>query len=165
MTRPRARLFETFASLIVLVVFFGAVMFVAAPWQTFRSLRAAALAGDVRGVQSLIDTGALRESLRAERGWRPSPFSLGLGVPPPDVDGLMTPQAIAHFSHASPHQPGAPFRAGNLLPGLHDSRIRYWGPNRVQIAALAHGSDGRENVLTFERRGLFKWRLTAIHAP
>ena len=163
---PVAGAITLLAPVAIVVLVIGAVIFVAAPWQAFRALRAAALASDTRGVAGLMDEGAVRAGLRAERGDSRGPLERLLGPDTgPNVEGLMTPQAIVHFSHAGPHQPGAPFRMGNLLPGLHDSRIAYWGFNRAQIAALAPGNGTTENLFTFERRGLFTWRLTAIHAP
>ena len=166
MVRQGFRLAQTLVTLFVVVALLGVVSSVAAPWAAFRALRVAALADDARGVASLMDEGAVRAAFRAERGDTRNALDRLLSPDAaPDVDGLMTPKAIVHFSHANPHQPGAPFRTGNLLPGLHDSRIHYWGVNRAQIAALAQGSGPAENIFTFERRGLFTWKLTAIHAP
>ncbi len=163
---PIAGAISLLAPVVMFFLIIGAVSFVVAPWGAFRALRATALSGDTRGMASLMDEGAVRAGLRAERGDTRGALDRLLSPnAPPDVEGLMTPQAIVHFSHANPHQPGAPFRMGNLLPGLHDSRIQYWGFNRAQIAALSQGSGRGENLFTFERRGLFKWRLTAIHAP
>lgn len=177
----RARLGVLAFALIVAALAVGAICYFAAPWMAFRALRSAALADDVRTMSELMDVGAVRASLRAqlngdEPGAAPSVLDdpLGalkaitggrIGAAAPDVEGYLTTAAMTHLTHARPHQPGAPFRSGDLLPGLHDSTIRYWGPNRVRIAALAPGAGDAESLFTFERRGLFKWRLTQIRLP
>lgn len=169
--------------LVVGLVGFG-LSFLGAPWFAFRSLRAAAAAGDVQGVAAVVDYNALRQSLRPQLGepalnvpppsiWQDPIGAIGRAIRPTehqaDIDSYLTPQALAELTNAKadegPRADGVPFKAGDLLPGLHGSEVRFWDPNRSRIAVVTAGKPDKETVFTFERRGLLAWKLVHIGLP
>lgn len=156
----------------------GALSFFAAPWYAFAALRQAARADDIGAIEKLMDVGAVRASLRAQASPDGPAPKAGLLQDPlgaigalaqrrggSDVDPLLTPAALAHYTHAQDPSPGAPFRFGDLIPGLHGVEMRHWGPNQVRFAVLAPGPGDQESLFTFDRRGWFEWRLTHIRRP
>lgn len=172
------------ALVIIGLVGFG-VSYLAAPWMSFRALRAAAAASDVSGLQDVVDYNAVRASLRSQLGEDPPnvpPPSLwqdpigairgAIGQPirrrGPDIDSYLTPQALAKLTNAAANEgkeAGAPFRAGDLLPGLRGSKISFWDPTRTRISTLVPGHPDQETVFTFERRSLLRWKLVHLRLP
>jgi hypothetical protein len=160
--------------------------FFGGPWLTFRALRAAAVANDPQGLAQVIDYDATRAALRTELGanasktpppslWQDPVGAIGRMLGQPfqalNVDIYITPQALADLSNASadklPKPKGAPFMAGDLLPGLHGSTVDYWDPGRTRIAVRGPGDEDREHqaIFTFERRSLFGWKLVHLRLP
>ena len=171
--------------ILVGLVGFG-ISFVAAPWMSFRALRAAAAASDVSGLQDVVDYNAVRASLRTQLGEDPPnvpPPSLwqdplgalrgAIGQPirprGPDIDSYLTPQALAELTNAAANTgekpAGVPFRAGDLLPGLRSSHVSFWDPSRTRISTLAAGDPTKEVIFTFERRSLLHWKLVHLRLP
>jgi hypothetical protein len=171
-------------SLIVIALVGAGLSFVAGPWLSFRALRAAAAANDANGIADVVDYNATRAALRAELEGSPR------NLPPPslwqdpigaigrtfgdqvtpgrvNVDVYLTPQAFAELTQVDadkqPRPADAPRMAGDLLPGLHGSEIRFWDPHRSRIAVRADG--GLETIFTFERRSLMHWKLVHIRLP
>ena len=122
--------------------------FLLAPWFAFRALAQAARAQDYQALSRLIDTPAVEDGLRRQ----------GLAQP----DALLSPGALAALTRGSP--PRGPedgiSRFDDLVPGLDGRVIRDWDPTRVRIAVK--DTDGRECLFSFERYGLFGWRLEQL---
>jgi len=170
---------------IIGLVGFG-ISFLAAPWMSFRALRSAAAASDVSGLQDVVDYNAVRASLRTQLGEDPPNVpppsiwqdpvgairgAIGQPIRPrgPDIDSYLTPQALADLTNAAANtdkRPAdAPFRAGDILPGLHGTKISFWDPTRTRISTLATGDPKQEVLFTFERRSLLHWKLVHIRLP
>ena len=137
----------------------AALVFAAPPWFALRNLQAAARDGDVDALAETIDFAAVRSGLRAQitAGGPPPPkiwedpvgaFSRAMQAPQTarlDVDRFLTPSGL----HAVIGDP-------SVFPP-----VRHWGPNRVRFAA----GPGRATLLTFQRRGIFRWRLVQLRLP
>jgi flagellar basal body-associated protein FliL len=171
--------------LIVLGLVITALGFVGGPWLSFRALRAAAKANDTAGISDVVDFNAVRQSLRAELGggpdkapppsiWQDPVGAIGslLGTSPKNamlnVDIYLTPNAFKELTNAAadrePRPKDAPFMAGDLLPGVHGSEVRFWDPHRSRIAVRSP-EQGLETIFTFERRSLTIWKLVHIRLP
>lgn len=177
---PRVR--TVLSALTLALILIGVISYFAAPWVAFRALRNAAISEDVSAMSELMELGSVRTGLRAQaspNGPAPTPNFLddpvgalrgALGGRLPgeasaDVEGYLTPSGLEHLSGARAGGNGRKFRIGDLLPGLHDSEIRYWGADTVRVATLTPGNGDEEAVFTLERRGFFKWRVTHIRLP
>jgi hypothetical protein len=175
-----------FTILFIVGLFGFGIAFVAAPWMSFRALRSAAAANDVAGIQEVVDYNAVRSSLRSQLGEDPpnvpppslwqDPIGALRGAigepirrPGPDVDSYLTPQALADLSNAAAKAEkkpaSAPFRLGDLLPGLAASEVSFWDPTRTRISTLATGDPSKEVIFTFERRSLLRWKLVHLRLP
>lgn len=164
---------------LALAVSLSALSFVAAPYVAFFALRSAADAQDVQGLNQLVDfdtvRGGLKTGLTAGPPQPAAPPSVWrdpigafenairpLGMPAPDVDAYLTPKALAALTRGEgrdsirpqpyPGAPPAPW------PG-----VRYWGVNRCRLAVAADGHG--DTVFTFERKGVFTWKLVQIGLP
>jgi len=167
MRRPILTLF------LVAVLAFGAV-FVSAPWFAFRALRAAAQSNDIQAMAELIDFNAVRQNLEGQvdpEAAAPAPdiwhdpigamrHMLRPVAPTKDTDSYLTPAAINTLG-AGDH-PG-PDTLADTFPGFHGRTIQYWDPNRCRIQVTE--ADGRKALFSFERRGLFDWKLVQIRLP
>jgi hypothetical protein len=137
-----------------------ALVFAAAPWFALRDLQAAARDGDVLALAELVDYDAVRTGLRAQ-------LASGDAVPAPKLweDPL---GALAHVMRA-PQAPAEEIDGFLAPPRLHAligdptpaPGLRYWGPARVRFAA----GPRRATLLTFQRRGVFSWRLVQLRLP
>lgn len=171
---------------IVIFVVLMAISFFAAPAVAFFGVRSAAEANDVNGLTRLIDFGAVRGSLRPQLSGR----SESMAPPPsflddpigavrrqfeqvqtpdgPNVDAYLTPVALAALTRgegrfaaerSSQPQPSPDAETtGGPLP-----RPVFWGVNRARMAVIDEG--GSETIFTFERKGLFEWKLVHIGLP
>ncbi|MET0271600.1 MAG: DUF2939 domain-containing protein [Phenylobacterium sp.] len=143
---------------ITIIVAAAALAFLSAPWFALRALQADARDGDVQGLAELIDYPAVRAGLRSQTGPEPAaapPSFLAdpmgavrralepLQAPAPSVERHLAPAGLAAL--AGPPQ---------VFP-----RIVHWGPNRVRYATRAKAQ------LTFQRRGLVRWKLVHIGLP
>jgi len=172
------------STVVIVALAVSVVSFFAAPWVAFRALRAAAAAGDVAGIGAVADITAVRQSLRAQLSATvPTPAPKLLEDPlgalghalrqpitlPPDVDAYLTPAAMAELANANAdavkRPETSPFMPGDLLPGLHQSEVRFWDLKRTQIAVASPRDPARQTLFTFERRGFFTWRLVHIRLP
>ena len=171
-------------NLIGAVVAAAVIGFFAAPYVGFFSLRAAGDAGDQAGLEKLIDYAAVRRSLgpqlegRAEAtapppGFLEDPIGAvvrGLERPSPDraaqVDAYLTPVALAALTrgegrHAAQRSrspaPAEPAEGGPWPTPLH------WGIDRARMSIDDEG--GSRTVFTFERRGLYEWKLVHVGLP
>lgn len=161
---------RTFLILAVIGLVIGGASFVAAPWFAFRALRAAAQAGDIRAMAELIDFSAVRQSLQDQldpQAQAPPPdvwrdplgamrHALAPLKPSADMDAYLTPTSLVALTGAPAAKPGV---FADVFPG-RDRSIRYWDPKRCRVAATGLG--GRVSLFTFERRGLFDWKLVQI---
>lgn len=151
------------------------IAFVAAPWFAFRALREAAETGDAQALAELVDYRAVRASLRpqlmeaAAPTPPPDPFRDPIGAlkraieplqpTPPPVERHLSPQGLHALTLAAPGQPPE-LGARPPFPSLD-----YWGFRRVRFAVHPKGVPAREVTLTFQRRGLFTWKLTHVDLP
>ena len=171
-------------NLIGLAVVLAALAFVGAPFQAFMAIRAAADAGDRAGLERLIDYGQVRRSLAPQLEGRaeaeaPEPGFLEdpigavarrLERPAPDVavrvDAFLTPAALAGLTrgegrHAEQRsRTPAPPRSGEGDPW---PRPLHWGVDRARMSVEDEG--GARTVFTFERRGIYAWKLVHVGLP
>ena len=167
-------------NLIMLVVIGVAIAFFAAPAVAFFGIRSAAEANDAAGLARLIDFTAVRQSLRPQLSGNPAALApapsfledpigavrrqLEDRVVPagPDADTYLTPAAIAALTRgegryaAQRETPEA--QTGGPLP-----HPVYWSVNRARMSVSDEG--GSQTVFTFERKGLFEWKLVHIGLP
>ncbi|HEV2081877.1 MAG TPA: DUF2939 domain-containing protein [Brevundimonas sp.] len=171
-------------NLVGLIVATAVVGFFAAPYVGFFGIRAAADAGDQAGLERLIDYAAVRRSLgpqlegRAEAtapapGFLEDPIGAvvrGLERPTPDrqaeVDAYLTPVALAALTRgegrfaAQRSRSPAPTEAADGGPW---PTPRHWGVDRARMTVEDEG--GSQTVFTFERRGLYEWKLVHVGLP
>jgi hypothetical protein len=177
--------------LIVILVVLAAIAFFAAPGVAFFALRSAAESSDTAGLSRLVDYTAVRQSLRPQLDGNPAaaaPAPSFLEDPigavrrqieeatapaAPDVDAYLTPGALAALTrgegrYASQHgagstpvpaaqTPAAPATGGPMPQPV------YWGLNRARMSVADDG--GSETVFTFERKGMFEWKLVHVGLP
>ena len=165
-----------FGGVILLVLVVLALAFVTAPWWTFRSLRDAARTGDTPSLSKMIDYDAVREGLAAELAGQPPPppppsiWSNPVGAiehmftppptPPARTDRYVSAGAIADMADGLP--PGAALPPSGKEPF---PKISFWGPDRCRITVTAPADKTRKTEFTFERRGIFVWKLVRIVLP
>jgi hypothetical protein len=162
------------------VLALAAVSFTAAPYVAFFAVRSAADAQDVQGLSQLVDFDAVRAGLKtsltpgqsSQPARPPNVFQDPVGAlksamrpvtqPAPNVEAYLTPRALSALTRGEaqdatrPQAPGA--RPPSPWPG-----IQYWGINRCRLAVHAGGHG--DTVFTFERRGVFTWKLVQIGLP
>lgn len=161
--------------LILLVLVVVALAFVTAPWWTFRSLRDAARTGDSASLAKMIDYDSVRDGLSAQLAGQPPPpppsiWNNPIGAiqhmfskpPTPSVqtDRYISAAAIADFSEGVAL--GAPLPPAGKEPFPH---IAFWGPDRCRITVADPADKTRKTEFTFERRGIFVWKLERIVLP
>jgi hypothetical protein len=161
-------------TLLLVAILAVGVVFVSAPWFAFRALRAAAQASDIQAMAELIDFNAVRENLAGQidpESAAPAPDLLHdpIGAvrhlfrpmpPAKTTDSYLTPDAINMLA-AGNHR--GPDSLADTFPGVHGRIIQYWDPNRCRIQVTE--VDGRRALFSFERRGLFDWKLVQIRLP
>ena len=163
-------------SLILVVLVVLALAFVTAPWWTFRSMRDAARSDDVPSLAKMIDYDSVREGLAAQIAGQPPPppppsiWKNPVGAiqhmftppptPPAQTDRYVSSKALADMADGLP--PGAPLPAAGKEPF---PAISFWGPDRCRITVTAPGDKTRKTEFTFERRGIFIWKLVRIVLP
>jgi hypothetical protein len=171
-------------NLLGLAVAVAVIGFFAAPYVGFFGIRSAADAGDQAGLETLIDYAAVRRSLgpqlegRAEAtapapGFLEDPIGAvvrGLERPAPDaaaqVEALLTPVALAGLTRAEGRFAAqrsvtpAPVEAPDGGPW---PTPRHWGVDRARMTVADDG--GSVTTFTFERRGLYAWKLVHIGLP
>lgn len=173
-------------NLILIGVVVAVVSFFAAPMVAFFAIRSAAEGADAAALSRLIDYGAVRQSLRPQMGGRPEAAApapsfmedpIGAvrrqveeAVAPsrPDVDVYLTPAAIAALTrgegrYAAQRSVGADAGTERAVTDGPLPTPRYWGPNRARMAVTDEG--GAETVFTFERKGIYTWRLVHVSLP
>lgn len=168
-------------NLISLAVVVAVVSFFAAPAVAFFGIRAAAEAGDVAGLQRLIDYDAVRASLRPQLSGRVEPLTpppsfiqdpvgavrrqFDQAVTPrapdaPDADVFLGPVALSALTRGAGRDA---LNAGASAPSDRLASPIYWGVNRARLA-VGDKAYGR-TVFTFERRGPYEWKLVHIGLP
>ncbi len=164
------------STLVLIAALAFAVGFVLAPWFAFRDLRAAAMGQDVQAMTELVDFNAVRASLRGQLHpedaqaapidiWRDPLGAMRQALAPavtgPDIETYLTPQAMTAMAYFGrwPTEP-RPKVAPSPLP-----LFEYWGFTRCRIRARDPEQPDRMAVFTFERKGLFTWKLTQIRLP
>ena len=166
------------SGLILLALLVAAAIFVTAPWFAFRSLRDAAKTNDVPALANLVDYNAVRSSLSDQLSGRPVDEAPAPDVwhdpigalkhaltpepaTPPQVEAYVTPKGLYDLTEG--RSPTAPAPAGKA----HDPfpSIAYWGPDRCRIVVSAPAAKSRHTEFTFQRKGIFTWKLTRIVLP
>ncbi|WP_309092574.1 DUF2939 domain-containing protein [Phenylobacterium sp.] len=137
-----------------LIVFSG-------PWFALRALQSAARDRDVQALAEIIDYPAVRAGLvsgvdpetlgPAPNIWQDPVGAVRRAIipnrrPPAVVERRLSPDGL----HAIAGEP-------SLFP-----RVRHWGPNRVRFAVR---TDAGESLFTFQRQGVFRWRLVHLGLP
>lgn len=159
--------------------------YLASPLLAVRGFVAAAKSGDAARLERAVDFPAVRDALkpqladamaaRARTDPRLSGTALaGLGallapaIADRAVDRLVTPEGIATLvrlggdgdgGDAAPTAPASPAR-----PTIGYD-YRYVGLDHFLVRVRRADRPGRPTGLTFERRGLFGWKLVAIDLP
>ena len=174
------------STVLMLAVIGAAAAFFAAPGFAFFALRSAAQSQDVQGLAALVDFTAVRASLRPQlsddpQAMTPAPslmedpigairHRLQQGQAAPDADAYLTPEAMAGLTYGEGRYASERTRAGVALATPSEGplgepwpRPRYWGVNRVRMTVADAG--GSETAFTFERRGLFTWKLVHVGLP
>lgn len=169
-------------NLFLLAILGVAISFFAAPGVAFYGIRAAADAGDLVGLARLLDTGAVRGSLRSQLAGRPqdqtpSPSFLedpigavrrqidDIGRPAgPSADSYMTAQALGALTRGEGWDSSEDGVAVSAAPPRNPIPLPvFWSLNRARLAVK--GVDGERTVFTFERKGPFEWKLVHIGLP
>ena len=169
-------------NLLLLAVIVAVISFFAAPGVAFFGIRSAADANDVAGLSRLIDFAAVRQSLRPQLSGNPAAMAPAptfledpIGAvrrqlePSPsasaaDADAYLTPAALAGLTRGE----GRYASQRTARPGAASTRNPmpapvFWGVNRVRMAISDEG--GSRTIFTFERKGLFEWKLVHIGLP
>jgi len=158
--------------------------YLASPLLAVRGFVAAAKSGDAARLERAVDFPAVRDALkpqladamaaRARTDPRISGTALaGLGallapaIADRAVDRLVTPEGIATLvrlgdgdgGDAAPTAPASPAR-----PAISYD-YRYVGLDHFLVRVRRADRPGRPTGFTFERRGLFGWKLVAIDLP
>jgi hypothetical protein len=170
-------------SIVLLLVIIGAAgAFFGAPYFGFFALRSAAQSQDVQGLNQLVDYDAVRVSLKAQLTgtstappdfWQDPIGAIKNAVSPleptPKVEALMKPASLYALTEGrgwdalKAKAPDADAKTGATDgPWPH---VRYWGVNRARFGVASATPGWDETVFTFERQGLFRWRLVQIHMP
>ncbi len=163
--------------LILIVLVAAAAAFAAAPWFAFRSLRDAARTNDVPALAQLVDYDAVSDSLEPQVAGAPAPQGPPPSLwrhpieaieraltphkpPPPQLERYMTSTGLAALTDGK--APGEP-----LPPAGHEPfpMVAFWGPDRCRIEVADPAQPSRKTEFTFQRRGVFSWKLTRIVRP
>ena len=142
-------LFNLFIAALVL----AGISFFAAPGVAFFALRSNAQSNDVQGLQSVVDYDAVRASLRPQLDGRPEAT-----VPPPSILALTLGEGRWASQWSRPSASGVQREGGEPFPSP-----KYRGMNRARLAVTDAG--GSQTLFTFERKGLFEWKLVHIGLP
>lgn len=171
---------KLFGNLILLAVIGAVVSFFAAPAVGFFAIRSAADANDVAGLARLIDFGAVRQSLRSQllgnpAAMAPAPSFMedpigavrrqleqAAPIVQPDVDAYLTPAALGALTRAEGRHASQRSTAPEVSASPMPTPV-FWGVNRARMAVSDEG--GSETIFTFERKGLFEWKLVHIGLP
>ena len=172
------------SQLLSLALIVGAIGFIGAPYWSFFALRSAAESNDTQELANLVDYDKVRASLRDQvgpargpAGPPPSVWQDPIGAlrrslepmgPTPQADSYLTPHALAALTQGEGRDARAA-EASALTPT--DQQLfappypvfRYWGVNRVRLV-IKDGTRG-DTLFTFERKGLFKWKLVHVALP
>lgn len=183
-----ASLRRLFVNLIVIALVAGVGAFFAAPAVAFFGLRAAAETGDAAELRRLIDYAAVRRALRPQLTGQaetatPAPSFIedpigavrrtveeATAPKGPDPDAYLSPAALLGLScgegRAAAQRSAQEAKRAMERAAAKDCswpRPRYWGVNRARLSVTDAG--GAETVFTFERRGLFAWKLAHLSLP
>ena len=164
-----------FSRLILAAIVLAAIAFFVAPWFALWAVRSAAESRDGQALEELVDFSAVREGLEGQMPGAPpsappiDPWKHPLeamqqafqtkvvAAPRPSVLPYLTPDAIADMTNGLPlRQPvtAHPFPA-----------LRYWGFDRCRLAVKDPTNPSRVTLLTFERKGIYTWKLSRIALP
>ena len=168
--------------LLLLAVIAGAVAFFGAPYLGFFAQRSAAQSQDVQGLSQLVDYDAVRASLKAQlTGTNAAPPSFWedpVGAiknaisplePTPRVEALIKPASLYALTEGKGWDAlKAKTPDANASAGATDGpwpQVQYWGVNRARFGVASATPGWDQTIFTFERQGLFRWRLVQIRMP
>jgi len=166
-----------FSGLVLIAAIIFALAFASAPWFAFRALRSAAQNQDILALGELVDYNAVRGGLRSQirptaRAQIPPPniwndplgaMRRALEAPmeqPVQVDAFLTPAALARMADGR-----APLDRSPAVGAPRFPMITYWDVNRCRIAVEDPAAPARRTIFTWQRRGLFAWKLVLIRLP
>ena len=175
-----------FGKLILFALLMAVFFFFVAPAVAFLGIRSAAETSDAAGLERLIDYPAVRQSLRPQLDGNPAAsapaptfmedpigavrrqFEQATAASAPDVDAYLTPAAIAALTrgegrYASQRVEGGLPSPDNTNTGGPLPRPVYWSVNRARMSVTDEG--GSETIFTFERNGVFEWKLVHVGLP
>ncbi len=159
---------------IALVLFVGA--YVGSPYFAVDRFRSAALSGDAEQLESHVDFPAVRESLKSQMTvqltaamnedaeMKNDPFAgLGLMLIPTIVDraieAYVTPDGIAALMKSA---------RSSKEGGTNNDTVstsHYVDLDRFRVDFHPSGETSQKGSLTFERRGIFSWKLVRLKLP
>ena len=166
--------------ILTIAVIAAGVSFAAAPGMAFFALRSAADSEDVQGLAQLVDYDAVRASLKAQVAGSasiapPSFWQDPIGAitnavtplaPEPRVEALLKPAALAALTRG---EGWSALKAKKADPSVKSAdpwpSVQFWGVNRTRLAIASAQEGWSETVFTFERKGVFTWRLAHIGMP
>lgn len=168
--------------LLLLAVIVAAGAFFGAPYFGFFALRSAAQSQDVQGLSQLVDYDAVRASLKAQlTGTNAAPPSFWedpVGAiknaisplePTPRVEALIKPASLYALTEGRGWDAlKAKTPDASASKGATDGpwpQVQYWGVNRARFGVASAQPGWDQTVFTFERQGLFRWRLVQIRMP
>ena len=176
------KLFGRLLSFLLIAVV--AAFFLAPGWAFF-GVRAAADANDLNALGRLVDYGAVRQSLRPQLSGQvtdltppPSILEDPIGavrhqievatranLPGPNVDSYLSAPALAALTRGEGRQANRaePVSAGGPAPRNPWPGVTFYSltSTRMQVK----DEQGRPTIFTFERRGVFNWKLTHVGLP
>ncbi|MGZ8364595.1 MAG: DUF2939 domain-containing protein [Caulobacteraceae bacterium] len=169
-------MFRSFFTLLLIVLAGAVIYFAASPWLAFRELRDAAETGDERTLSKLIDYPATRKSISSQiipAAGEPAPpvdiwrdpvgalkRALEPQAPAAAVDSWLTPKSLSALTNGRMPRAGVQSTEKSPFP-----MVKYWGVNRCRISVSDPGRPSRETMFTFERRGIYDWKLVRIVLP
>ncbi|MBS0296819.1 MAG: DUF2939 domain-containing protein [Proteobacteria bacterium] len=166
-------------TVLTLAVIIAALAFVSAPYFAFFALRSAAQAEDVQGLSQLVDYDAVRSSLKAQltgtaSAAPPSFWQDPVGAiqhaiaplePTPKVEALLKPAALNALTRGQGWDSIKASKTADASAASPWPRVRFWGVNRCRLGVPSASTGWGETVFTFERKGVFSWKLVQIAMP
>ena len=162
----------TLFKLILAAILVAAISFFIAPWLALSAVRSAAESHDVQALAELVDLGAVQAGLKTQLAAAPPPPPIDPWKHPleamrqalqthtpigPDVSGYLTPDALNALLNG---------RAPGQTVGAHPWPVlRYWGFDRCRFTVSDPSDPHRATLITFQRHGLFTWKLSQIRLP
>lgn len=176
---------KLFGRLLSFLLVAAVAAFLLAPGWAFFGVRAAADANDLNALGKLVDYGAVRASLRPQLSGQvadltppPSILEDPIGAvrhqievatrgqtSGPDVETYLTAPALAALTRGEGRDANQArsVSAGGPAPANPWPAITFYSLTSTQLQIKDDA--GRPTIFTFERRGVFDWKLTHVGLP